>query len=427
MSGPKTSGYVLTPEQRKRIQELQRIIRETKIAQDRRNFAMRQAKACLKSLDSILGEFERFCKESGQGKTDLEDIKIVCNDFYVSVNNSKYQAEGLDLKAYQEQINRLDDCILKIRTELAKTKQVLAKMKAKYKSGLEEIIENGFILDFSGMGETRKYKENASIKKINNMLEQIIYDELPNNLKEKLIVLQKRAAEITNIDFLENFYSMQVVPFVNECKRYQECGKEYEYLLRKYMILAEEAGEKKKNYEFSMPVIEGLKQEIGILEDKILRAQEQEYISESIDEAMREMGYELIGNRSVVKKSGKKFKNELYKFGEGTAVNVTFADNGQISMELGVMDATNRIPDEREAEELVSDMKAFCSDYLRLERKLEQKGIISRRISALPPVPEYAQIFDISDYEMIKNTEILKKQEKNRKREVRRERIYKEG
>lgn len=427
MSGPKTSRYVLTAEQRRRIEEQQRIIRETKIAQDRRNSTLRKAKINLDNLNSVIFEFEQLCKESGRGKAELQNMKKLFKDLHIAVNNKVYQAEGLVLEVYRKQINSLDGCISKVRTEIAKTKQMYVQIRSEYKSELENTIETGFILDFAGLGENRKYEGNPIIKRINDALEKLIYEELPDNLKERLVILQKRATEITSIDFLENFYSTQVRPFADECGLYQEHGKEYEELFMKYSMLAEEVVEKIKNYEFSMQAIEELKQDIVVLENKILLEKEQEYISAAIDEAMQEMGYELVGNRNVVKKSGRKFKNELYQFGEGTAVNVTFSDNGQISMELGALDVTNRVPTDKEAVELADDMRAFCNDYSELEKKLAQKGIVSKRISVLPPALDYAQVFDISDYEMRKSIELYK-QEKTRKHEVKRQRqIHKEG
>ena len=53
-------------------------------------------------------------------------------------------------------------------------------------------------------------------------------------------------------------------------------------------------------------------------------------------QVMREMGYHVVGRREVVKKSGRKFRNELYHFSEGAVVNITYATNGQIAPYLNV-------------------------------------------------------------------------------------------
>ena len=108
----------------------------------------------------------------------------------------------------------------------------------------------------------------------------------------------------------------------------------------------------------------------------------------------------MLGDREVVKRSGKKFRNALYLFEEGTAVNVTFGENGQITMELGGLDDCDRLPTDLESRELVREMDHFCGDFRELEKMLIEKGIVSKRISILPSHEEYAQIINVSDYHL---------------------------
>ena len=115
---------------------------------------------------------------------------------------------------------------------------------------------------------------------------------------------------------------------------------------------------------------------------------------------MQKMGYKLIGEREKTRKNGKKFKNELYLFDEGTAVNVTFADNGQITMELGGIDHADRVPTDAESRQLSEDMQAFCDDYKEISAYLKKKGIEMTKISHLPPDSQYAQIINVSDYSL---------------------------
>lgn len=137
--------------------------------------------------------------------------------------------------------------------------------------------------------------------------------------------------------------------------------------------------------------------------DEIIRHRdEQAYISQCVDEAMQEMGYTVVGNREVVRRNGKRFRNELYLFDEGTAVNVTYSSDGQITMELGGISTDDRLPTEAESASLASDMRTFCDDYYEIEQRLRKKGIITKRISILPPEEQYAQIINVSDYNLSK-------------------------
>lgn len=45
---------------------------------------------------------------------------------------------------------------------------------------------------------------------------------------------------------------------------------------------------------------------------------------------MAEMGYDLIGTREVQKKSGKRFRNELYTFNEGSQMPINPFSHGTL-------------------------------------------------------------------------------------------------
>jgi hypothetical protein len=151
---------------------------------------------------------------------------------------------------------------------------------------------------------------------------------------------------------------------------------------------------------FSEHAIALLDAKIRETEAAIQFREEQAYISRCVDEAMQEMGYSVLGNREIVKRNGKRFRNELYLFDEGTAVNVTYSSDGQITMELGGISTDDRIPSGEECTSLASDMRTFCDDYCEIERRLRQKGIVAKRISILPPDAQYAQIINVSDYNL---------------------------
>lgn len=69
-------------------------------------------------------------------------------------------------------------------------------------------------------------------------------------------------------------------------------------------------------------------------------------------------------------------------------------------MELGGIGTDDRIPTDAESASLASDMRIFCDDYYEIEKRLRKKGIITKKISILPPEEQYAQIINVSDYTM---------------------------
>ena len=175
------------------------------------------------------------------------------------------------------------------------------------------------------------------------------------------------------------------------------------------------AGEIAQDFEIAPATIEKIKSEINRLREKIDSDAEKFYISSCIDEVMAEMGYNVLGSREVTKKSGRHFKSEIFSYSDGTAVNVTASDSGQIVMELCGLDEVDRTPNFAESEKLCQDMENFCEDFTEIERRLAEKGVVLRqRIQKLPPNAEYAQILNVNDYELSGAVENFRK---NRRRE----------
>ena len=53
-------------------------------------------------------------------------------------------------------------------------------------------------------------------------------------------------------------------------------------------------------------------------------------------------------------------------------------------------------------------MYQFCEDYTEIEKKLERKGVVLReKISLLPPDVQYAQVINMSDYDMKQDAELI--------------------
>ena len=179
---------------------------------------------------------------------------------------------------------------------------------------------------------------------------------------------------------------------------------EFEELSIEYQSLCEAEQIKPQVFQCCQEEIHRLKGMIEELRSSSIQAEEQAYISNAIDEVMMEIGYQLIGNRSVTKKNGRRFRSELYTFSEGTAVNITHSSNGQITMELAGIDTTDRQPTDAESNLLCTEMENFCVAFSEFEKRLAEKGVISKHISLLPPTSEYAQIININDYEIQKTT-----------------------
>jgi hypothetical protein len=185
---------------------------------------------------------------------------------------------------------------------------------------------------------------------------------LPGQLKNEITGAVNMLSQITNINNLKNFRAITYSKI-------------------------------KKDYDNTIKVFE--QQELM----RRLHEKEQEYIAACLDEVMIEMGYDLLGGRTVVKKTGKKFKNELYSFDNDVVLNVAYSSDGVISMEVGKADKSDRVPTSYEAEKLVEEMQEFCADFVEIENKLKTRGVLIKNwVSHMSPTIDHTHIINIDDY-----------------------------
>lgn len=403
MSGPKTSRYTLTPEQRRILAEQRRIQREIK-----KNTVMLKQnvlglKEIVSKVDTEIAQFRRIVSETGKSTFEIETLESVRTQAMQILNDAGTVSEKSELSVMKSTNKRLKEIMKVLSDGEVKMSSELRKADEEFREEINAAISEGFTISFIRIEEelpTVNMSDYTS--KIDAALEEIREFQISNELRAKFIVLKEKATEIDSIDFIENYYAMSIIPFLKECRAYNslflEYGARFEELYAEYEVLADELSVPKKQFAFSLESIEELEKEIQDMQKIIQRKEEQEYISECVDKAMKEMGYKVIGNREVVRKNGRRFTNELYLFDEGTAVNVTYSEEGQITMELGGLDDQDRIPSDAECRSLAQDMVSFCDDYLKIEEKLRAMGIVSHHVSILPPEAQFAQIINTSDY-----------------------------
>lgn len=407
MSGPKTSGYTLTAEQRRILRELARMQRLLDAARLKVERSLKDVSGIVSEIDTMLYKSNDSLSEQSQ-----QTIKLR-NEAMLLVNEAKGMGDTSDVGALNAQSEKLSEMTTKLLTIKSDYVRQLEALKKAINKKFAECVSDSAGLSFKHITRKADNKELEEQKRLLAVIEEAIDGiekvHLPKEYLIQINTLMQKLSEMDNLEFIQNFYAMSVKPVIKSCKEYENFFKynyaEYEDLLATYKVLAKEAQQEVEEIPFSNTAIASLKQKIEVLEDIAYCAKEQEYISTCIEEAMQEMGYDVIGSREVTKKSGRKFRNELYLFEEGTAVNVTYTGNGQISMELGGLDTEDRVPTNSESIALTDSMYSFCDAYAELERKLRKKGIVTKHISILPPEEQYAQIINTEDYEMTEDVE----------------------
>lgn len=405
MSGPKSSRYTLTPEQRRMLAEQRKIERRRAVAVERTRKAQKQLlriggmfrveKQIASELLNRTGNDQRLAELISELETMITPIQSLAartdfDDVHAAEGTANTVCAGLkDAKKLASRI-----------TAIAATNEL------NLKENLSEAIDQGF---FSSFADIREVKADAAASlraEAAQRLKQIGgIDFLPPSYRNEISRAMARLEGISDEVFLKNFVAVSVMPLIRQANQliaeYRECQSRFDPLYTEYVALCDLYSYAAQEYVCSRSSIQILEAEIERMKKAAAEDDEQAYISDCLDEVMVEMGYSVLGAREVTKRNGKRFRNELYTYGNGTAVNVTYSSDGRIAMELGGMDTSDRVPTAQEAERLCGCMEQFCDDFQEIEKRLLVKGVVlTDRLSLLPPDAEYAQIINTSDYSM---------------------------
>ena len=405
MSGPKCSRYALTPEQRRILAEQRKIERRKAVATEKIRKAQKQLLqigGMFHAEKQIASElFNRTGNDNGM-TTLISELETLITPIQPLVSRTNYE----DVNSVEDTANAVCACLKEAEKIASKISSIAATNEGNLKANLSEAIDQGFATSFADIKEI-KTDAVASLRiEAAQRLAQISkIDFLPHDYKSEISKVSIRLVEITDEIFLKNFVAVSVNPLIKQANRfiaeYRECQAEFDSLYTEYTALCELYYYVAQEYVCSRSSIQILEAAIARIKKAVAEDDEQAYISDCLDEVMVEMGYSVLGSREVTKRNGKRFRNELYAYGDGTAVNVTYSSDGKIAMELGGIDTSDRVHTAQETDKLCDSMEQFCDDFKEIEKRLLAKGVVlADRISLLPPNSEYAQIINTSDYSM---------------------------
>ena len=408
MSGPKSSIYTLTPEQHRILAEQRRIERAKAVAYE----TIKRNRAALKRL-SISTQHEivvtdealsRLGNDGGYAQKTNELLRIISEAEMTIV-----RVDSNSLSSLETAVKTTSESVKKAEQLKKEIQNIVSVSEAKVKINITTALDDGFSTSFSNIHPVvsdvnqKKAEIISRIHAVRNsaVLSEELYTELDQ--AEKLI------SNIFDKQFLKNHIAITVSPLLKRCKAYAEAyrmyHKEYETLYSEYTALCKLYHFVMQEYPFSVESISVLKAEIKRIKDISEKQAEQSYIQQALDEVMTEMGYSILGSREVTKRNGRHFRNELFTYGEGTAVNVTYSPDGKIAMELGGLDTTDRTPTDDESVALCGDMEDFCDSFKEIEQRLLVKGVVlASRVQLLPSDVAYASIINVSDYNMKSQT-----------------------
>ncbi len=436
MSGPKISIYDLTPEARKNLREQLKCDRRGMVCAQQigellqeiadSHFELEDLLAALRAAGAAQEVSEDLEKLEAGFAEELAEMRALLQENKLKAT-AKYTLTEEVLAGKRVKLAGLESLKARAQTYRAEVQRLIGQgngQKAASVQAAETEIgkELGGVISFEVERPTEKMlfaqEKNAQTKRL-----QALAQNVPGSMKRDVMNALAAIARVGSMQALRTFTGLTVDTLEKRCAeekaRIAEMQAEFAELRLRYTSLCEQMDEPTREIPFTEAGIKALRSEIHALEQMLVRRCEQAYISACVDEVMAEMGYDLIGAREVTKRSGRRFRNELFTFEEGTAVNVTYADDGQISMELGGVAREDRIPTAAETEMLREDMESFCEDFAEVERRLQKKGVLlGRRISMAPPSGEYAAIINVNDYDVKADKEIAEIRAVGRKRKV---------
>lgn len=405
MSGPKSSRYTLTPEQRRILAEQRKIERRKAVATEK----IRKAQKQLLQIGGMFNAEKQIASElysrtgNDNGMTTLiSELETLITPIQPLVSRTNFD----DVNSIEETANAVCAFLKEAERIASEISSIATTNEGNLKANLSEAIDQGFATSFSDIKEIKTDTVTTLRTEAAQRLAQISkIDFLPHDYKSEISRASTRLDEIADEFFLKNFVAVSVNPLIKQANQfiaeYRECQAEFDSLYAEYTALCELYYYVAQEYVCSRSSIQILEAEIARIKKAVAEDDEQAYISDCLDEVMVEMGYSVLGSREVTKRNGKRFRNELYAYGDGTAVNVTYSSDGKIAMELGGIDTSDRVPTAQETDKLCDSMEQFCDDFKEIEKRLLAKGIVlADRISLLPPDAEYAQIINTSDYSM---------------------------
>lgn len=446
MSGPKISIYDLTGPAREIVLGQMQCEQQSLVCVSHILSMLKELASSADSLDKVLAQAQELQRDHGGQEDIIRDINalkerintdldkmnddLTCNMPEISFKYTisfealeKKKRDLMRLQSIQQQVSGLKNAIREMTVDgPARQKQQIivqylseedhtTEIAKKSREELEASIADGFgtYIDFE-IEEEQEISFDERKVAVKKQLMELLKEDLSEKLTAEVYTAISNLEGITQPAYLRNFGSVTVKRLFGNIKSYhleQEALREKEQELRtRYQTLCQLAG-KEEDKDRAFDSAQEIEKEIKRLEAVIIKRHEQDYISDCVDEIMSEMGYDLLGKREVRKKSGKQFRNELFRFGEGTAVNVTYSPEGQISMELGGISRQDRLPSDAETEILTKDMETFCGEFAEFENRLKEKGVVlGNRIAMLPPTAEYASIINVNDYDIQEGKQI---------------------
>ena len=202
----------------------------------------------------------------------------------------------------------------------------------------------------------------------------------------------------SQVTMRKKIFASMKTEYDKEIKKNTNLLSEFEKVLDNYNALCSIAGEKAKPYFFnpetSIQSVGNLNGEIERLQKLIEEKSQTEYITKSVDEVMKDMGYDVIATDHVTTPQ-KKSIHHIYEFEHGNVINVYASDNGSLMFEVSGVKENDDPMTDLEKLKVKESMESFCTKYPKIKGRLRERGIQMNNEDLKPPDIRYARAISL--------------------------------
>lgn len=217
--------------------------------------------------------------------------------------------------------------------------------------------------------------------------------EVDNLIKEVQIGNDYKVNQIQA--FIKDIYRKEE-EYLKEEEINKEIVNNYNSLFASYEILREKLDvevkfTKSRSIEIMKSQFRDLEIEVERLNNCFSEIEDYDYIVQSIDEVMEELGYDILSSE-VLNRVNRNIVDSIYSFDDNSVLNLFTSDNGTIMFEVTGISNEKREISSLEKLKLKESMNTFCGKYDAIKKKLAERGIFFGSENLRPADERYARI-----------------------------------
>ena len=430
MSGPKHSDFYLN-EQRRKEEEKKR---ERQIEEEKCRIITEQCKAFLHKMKELFKEISKVYEE---GMSDLTKNKNLLLNPYPSElintlfsNNRKKMdglfpiVQGMASKSLSDHHLKLELQFLQMKSDLTEISENYTVLKDEIEKKLLHKREISFLKDGPGrkkemklfdLSETMKTGEKIELFSLSNELKSELNLYLnscylsteKNDIQQLLTSIDK----IMTDDKLDDVFKIDQL--VVRKKTFEAIAPQYEDLIATrvaahesfkllnidYQSICSLVKQEPKTISYSFEnhqdCMDRIENEIREGNSQLQKINNNELISETIDEVMEELGYSVIAAEHISSPK-REVEHHVYQFNNSNVINAFTSDNGSILFEVTGVKVNNDLSS-MEKLKIKEGMDEFCDVYPKISRELENRGVTISLKTVFPADTKYARALNITN------------------------------